>query len=172
MKSVTPSQEKITHSNLLYLNFERGMTCRIYFFNKMPPYFARGVRDILNTNFTKRLVGRKAPLEWAPPSPDLTTCGFFLWDSIKCRVYATKPLNLSELIETIHTAYSKVREEMLRSAGETCVGRWLKVVESGGAQLTCETSETDGKPPKYNFSFLFFILNIWMNSVYCVIFRT
>ena len=127
VKSVTsqPLQEQITYrcyNSLVFLNFGRGMTCRIFFqLDKSPSYFDRCVRDFLNTNFPNRWTGRRGLLEWSLRSLDFTPCDFFLWSNIKSKVYITKPLDLSELKERIHTACSAVGEEMLRSVGEAAL---------------------------------------------------
>ena len=90
------------------------------------------MRDFLNTNFPSRWVGRRGPLQWASQSSDHTPCDFFLWGHIKSRAYATKPLNPLELEERIYVGCREVEKEMLQNFGEAYVGRWLKVVESGG----------------------------------------
>ena len=59
----------------------------------------------------------------------------FLWGHIKSKVYATKPLNLSQLKERIRTTCCEVGKEMLQNVGEACVKRWMKVVESGGGHV-------------------------------------
>ena len=46
------------------------------------------------------------------------TLRLFSVGSYQKKVYATKPLTLSELEERIHTASSEVGEEMLQNAGE------------------------------------------------------
>ena len=79
------------------------------------PHFAKCVRDFLNTNFPNRWASQTSLLEWALRLPNLTPCDFFLWGRIKSRVYATKPLKLSELKERIRTACSELGEEMLQT---------------------------------------------------------
>ena len=104
VKSVTsqpPLQEQITYrcyNSLVYLNFGRGMTCRIFFqLDKSPRHFSRCVRDFLNTNFPSRWTGQRGLLEWLLRSLDFTSCDFFLWSYIKSKVYITKPLDLSRV---------------------------------------------------------------------------
>ena len=95
-----PLQEQITYrcyNSLVYLNFGRVMTCRIFFqLDKSPLHFARYMRDFLNTNFPNRWAGRRGLLEWSLQSSDFTLCDFFLWGYIKSKVYITKPLDLSK----------------------------------------------------------------------------
>lgn len=100
-----------------------------------PAHYAIIVRDFLNVTFPDRWVGRRGPLEWAPRSPDLTPCDFFLWGYIKSKVYATKPRNLAELEEKIRTACTQIDEQMLQNVGKECIRRWLKILEIGGSHV-------------------------------------
>ena len=62
-----------------------------------PPHYSLAVRSFLNEHFADRWIGRRGPLEWAPRSPDLTPCDFFLWGHIKTLVYANNPRDLPTL---------------------------------------------------------------------------
>jgi hypothetical protein len=39
---------------------------------------------------------------WLPYSPDLTSCDFYLWRSLKDKVYTTNPHTLEDLGNNIH----------------------------------------------------------------------
>jgi hypothetical protein len=58
------------------------------------PNFYLEVRRQLNTTLPQRWIGRtsrcnedSALIPWPPTSPDLTLCDFFLWDSVKDKIY-------------------------------------------------------------------------------------
>lgn len=70
-----------------------------------PAHFAHTVRQYLNVNFPGRWIGRGSPtLAWPARSPDLTPLDFYLWGSLKERVYS-KPIatreNLLQRIQEI-----------------------------------------------------------------------
>ncbi|PNF29312.1 hypothetical protein B7P43_G08432 [Cryptotermes secundus] len=51
----------------------------------------------------------------APPprSPDLSSCKFFLWGYLKCRVCIHKPHSLTELKDAIRVQLQLIDREML-----------------------------------------------------------
>ena len=100
-----------------------------------PPHFARSVRDFLNTTFPDGWIGRRGPLPWAPRSPDLTPCDFFLWGYVKSKVFSTNCFDLAQLEERIRSTLSEIPEEMLRNVGEACVRQWMEVIENEGAHV-------------------------------------
>ena len=51
-----------------------------------PPHYEVSVRDWLNKKFPGKWIGRRGSIEWAPRSPDLTQCDFFLWGYLKQKV--------------------------------------------------------------------------------------
>ncbi|EFN87845.1 hypothetical protein EAI_10117, partial [Harpegnathos saltator] len=60
------------------------------------PHYGRIVRNYLNDTFLNRWIGRRGTIEWPPRSPDIAPLDFFLWGTIKNKVYFTKPRNLDE----------------------------------------------------------------------------
>lgn len=100
-----------------------------------PAHYSRDVRTFLDEKFPDRWIGRRGPIEWAPRSPDLTPCDFFLWGYIKSRVYATKPADLSILENRIRDECGSITPDMLSNVGEACVKKWLLCHERGGAHV-------------------------------------
>ena len=43
-----------------------------------PAHYSREVRVFLDEQFPDQWIGHRGPMEWAPRSPDLTPCDFFL----------------------------------------------------------------------------------------------
>ena len=76
-------------------------------------HYSNVSRRILDENLTDRWIGRRGPVEWPRRSPDLTVCEFFLWGSLRDRVYKRLSRNTREL-----TAY--IREEMTTFTPNSC----------------------------------------------------
>jgi hypothetical protein len=53
-----------------------------------PAHFSRAVRDVLNTTYHDRWIGRGGPTVWPPRSPDLNPLDFYLQGHLKTLVYA------------------------------------------------------------------------------------
>lgn len=80
-----------------------------------PAHFAVIVRDHLNERYSP-WIGRGGPVAWPPRSPDLTPLDFFLWGTMKHRVYFDVPNSREELISKIIATGNELREdrEMIR----------------------------------------------------------
>lgn len=105
-----------------------------------PPHHTANLHDWLNQNFPGRWMGRTsanliAPLYWAPYSPDLTPCDFFLWGYIKSKVYRTQPESLEELQRRIEQVFAELPQEMVDRAIDAYVHRLEKVIEVGGSSV-------------------------------------
>jgi hypothetical protein len=58
-----------------------------------------------------RVIGRGL---WPPGSPHLTACDFYLWGSLKYKVYKTNPHTLEEVRRKIRSEISTISEENLQ----------------------------------------------------------
>lgn len=65
-----------------------------------PAHFAVIVRNYLNNTYPT-WIGRGGTIAWPPRSPDLTPLDYFLWGTIKQKVYVDVPNTREELIEKI-----------------------------------------------------------------------
>ncbi|CAH2097633.1 unnamed protein product [Euphydryas editha] len=54
-----------------------------------PAHYALIVRSFLNENYPRRWIGRQGPVGWPARSPDLTPLEYFLWGTMKQRVYSS-----------------------------------------------------------------------------------
>lgn len=76
--------------------------------------------QFINDAFEGRVISRKFPqkfgkgIEWPPYSPDLSPMDFFLWGSIKDKVYKKMPQDLVEL-------QARIEREMRSVTRATCV---------------------------------------------------
>lgn len=75
-----------------------------------PAHFAVNVRNYLNDQYSM-WIGRGGPVAWPPRSPDLTPLDFFLWGTMKQRVYVTVPNTREELIQKIMEVGDEMRAD-------------------------------------------------------------
>jgi len=73
-----------------------------------PSHFGINVRQYLNENFPQ-WIGRGGLVSWPPRSPDLTPLDFFLWGTMKEKVYATVVETRQELLERIKIVANEIR---------------------------------------------------------------
>ena len=55
-------------------------------------------------------------VDWAPHSPDLNPCDFWLWGYLKSLVYKPMPNNLPSLVDRIKMECQNIPVEMIRRA--------------------------------------------------------
>ena len=73
---------------------------------------ARVTIGLLKGKFGERVISRNGPVEWPPPSCNLTPLDFFLWGHIKSLVYANKPANLNDLKDNIQREIANAPVEL------------------------------------------------------------
>ncbi|KAJ8947291.1 hypothetical protein NQ318_014188 [Aromia moschata] len=104
--------------------------------NGAPPHKARIVQQYLNETYGENWIGINGPIPWAPKSPDLTPLDFFLWGTLKNKVYRTLSVNLEHLKQKIRNACDELSGEMLRKASVREGGQRLdKCLEVGGGHI-------------------------------------
>lgn len=69
-----------------------------------PPHNARRVRDYLAEMFPNRVIGNNGDIHWPARSPDLSPLDYYLWGTIKNKIYKTLPADVNELRERIITS--------------------------------------------------------------------
>ncbi|CAG9792705.1 unnamed protein product [Diatraea saccharalis] len=79
------------------LAYRRRMTLQL---DGAPAHFATNVRSHLNENYPM-WIGRGGTIAWPPCSPDLTPLDFFLWGTMKQKVYVDVPNTREDLIRKI-----------------------------------------------------------------------
>lgn len=85
-----------------------------------PAHYSRIVRLFLNENYSRRWIGRRGPVGWPARSPDLTPRDYFLWGTMKQRVYSSPIYSEAELEERVLRVADEIRNdpEMIRRATE------------------------------------------------------
>lgn len=69
---------------------------------------ARETIDLLRQHFPGRVISRNANVNWPLSSCDLTPCDFFLWGFVNSKVYANKPLIISEFKTEIQRVITEI----------------------------------------------------------------
>ena len=69
---------------------------------------------------------------WPPRSPDLSSCDFYLWGTLKQKVYANNPDNLDQLKGNITNAIRRITREELQAVSANVVKRAQKYIDVNG----------------------------------------
>jgi hypothetical protein len=69
---------------------------------------------------------------WPPRSPDLRPCAFYLWRSLKDKLYKTNPHTLEELSYKIRREISKISGEEFQRVKNNSFPRYTDCIRSGG----------------------------------------
>ena len=98
------------------------------------PHQANMNMDYLDRIFQERMLALKARRgdSWAPSSPDINPCDFFLWGYLKELVYKPLPANLPELKEKVRLAFRDLPESMVARAVYGMKKRSKKLLKTGG----------------------------------------
>ena len=65
------------------------------------PHTANCTLQWLRSKFQDRIISRRTTVEWAPHSPDMNPCDFYLWGYLKAVSYRGKPADLEELKQAV-----------------------------------------------------------------------
>ena len=69
---------------------------------------------------------------WPPCSLDLSSCDFYLWGTLKQKVYANNPHNLDQLKENITNAIRRITREELQAVSANVVKHPQKYIDVNG----------------------------------------
>lgn len=99
-----------------------------------PPHYGRIVREWLNTNYPQRWIGRSGPVAWPPRSPDLNPLDYYLWSTVKNKVYEITVRTREELVLRIQEACNEIRQDpdQILRAIQSLHRRCRKCIEVGG----------------------------------------
>ena len=76
-----------------------------------PQHFALNVRELLESEFPLRWIGRRGAIEWPPRSPNLTPMDFFFRGFVKDKVFARKPRTVENMIHFIIEACEEIDDD-------------------------------------------------------------
>lgn len=72
---------------------------------------------------------------WPPRSPDLSPCDFYLWGTLKNKVYASNPHTLQELKDSITREIQAISQHELLRVNQNCFRRYRECVRVQGHQF-------------------------------------
>ncbi|KAG8186614.1 hypothetical protein JTE90_019935 [Oedothorax gibbosus] len=72
---------------------------------------------------------------WPPRSPDLSVCDFFLWGTLKSKLYSNNPQNLQELQQNIADEISAITKVQLYCAFRNMLTRAQRCQEINGGHF-------------------------------------
>ena len=96
---------------------------------------ARVTIDLSKGKSGERVTSTNGPVEWPPPSCDLTPLDFFLWGHIKSLVYANEPATLDDLKDNIQREIANVPVEMCARVVENWVQRIDRCKRARGGHM-------------------------------------
>jgi len=100
-----------------FLKRKKKFSSTIFQQDGAPAHFSVNVREILNQNFPKRLIGRGLDVKWPPRSPDLSPLDYWLWPLLKDRIYYQgKPDNIEQLKLRIGDEVGRITRGEMASA--------------------------------------------------------
>lgn len=100
-----------------------------------PAHFSRRVREILNTRFPDRWMGRSGPITWPARSPDLNVLDYFVWGYIKSLVEHRRDGTEHEVREAILAAFNTITPNMAYRATQQIVRRAELCLQAQGGHF-------------------------------------
>jgi len=100
-----------------------------------PAHKARSTQTLLREIFGERVIALGWSPEWAPRSPDLTPCDFYLWGEMKTKVYRDSPQDLNELRSAIVREFNLLDQQHLKDACLSVKKRFEDCVNLAGATV-------------------------------------
>jgi len=99
-----------------------------------PPHFSKAARDFLGSQLPDtRIISRGFPQTWPARSPDLSPLDYYLWGTMKSRVFHNfVPSNLNQLKERIKEIARDIGQEELRRAVHHLPHRLECVIDQDG----------------------------------------
>ena len=98
------------------------------------PHTANSVMDYLDRIFGPNMLALKSRQgePWAPTSPDMSACDFWLWGYLTEKVYKPLPTSMAQLKQRIREEVNLIPKEMIIEAVYTTKKRGIKLVQCQG----------------------------------------
>jgi hypothetical protein len=87
---------------------------------------------VLNEVFEDKLISRRL---WPARSPDLNSCEFYLWESLKDKVYSNNPHTLVELKQSIRETISSIEVSELKLVSNNIFKRLEACLRAEGSHF-------------------------------------
>ncbi|CAK9806866.1 hypothetical protein ANTPLA_LOCUS5061 [Anthophora plagiata] len=98
-------------------------------------YTARETIQLLHESFPVRVISRFGDQNWPPRSCNLTPLDFFLWGSLKSKVYTNKPTTTHALKEEIGRCINEIQPHLCKTVMENFDKRVRMCQQSRGDHL-------------------------------------
>lgn len=105
------------------------------------PHRTLEVFELLDEHFHGRVIGLEyesrygCGIEWPPCSPDLNPCDYYLWGSLKEKVYASVPTTVQELKDKVIEELGKITTDEFQRVIGQFEKRLKKVQDENGAHI-------------------------------------
>ncbi|KAA3669773.1 uncharacterized protein DEA37_0011453 [Paragonimus westermani] len=102
-----------------------------------PPHYALSVRNILAEKFDENhVIGRGFGVPWPPRSPDLSPLDYYLWGTLKARVFHQfKPDNIDSMKQRIVDVWNDITLDELSRAVHNLEARVELVIQHDGGYI-------------------------------------
>lgn len=97
-----------------------------------PAHYSGSVRQVLDSDYNGRWIGRGGPVPQPARSLDLTPLDFFLWGYLKEKVYQDIPTTTENMSERIRNACENITQEMILTCHQSSLNRIEKCIEVEG----------------------------------------
>lgn len=98
-----------------------------------PAHYGTQVREYLNATFPGRWIGRGSTnIAWPARSPDLTPLDFYVWGTLKEKVYSVQIQNREQLLDRISQAAEQIRQMSVNLNGQIRTRLNICVEKEGG----------------------------------------
>lgn len=82
------------------------------------------------------LIGTGGFMEWPARSPDITMVDFFLWGTLKDKMFPNNYDSLEDLRQQIRDVFDEITPAMLENVQRCAIQRYRKCIDRGGLQVT------------------------------------
>lgn len=98
-----------------------------------PPHNGYIVNNFLQQNFYDQWIANNGPFLWPPRSPDLSILDYFVWGTIKNKVYEVPLTTKEDCIQRVRDAFQNLSPLLIRRAThEGFIHRCEKCLEVEG----------------------------------------
>lgn len=98
-----------------------------------PPHNAYLVNNYLQETFYDQWIASNGPFLWPPRSPDLSVLDYFIWGTIKNKVYESPLTTIEDCMQRVRNAFQNISQDSIRRAThEELIRRCEKCVEVRG----------------------------------------
>lgn len=98
-----------------------------------PAHYGAQVRQYLNSTFPGRWIGRgSTTIAWPARSPDLTPLDFYVWGTLKDKVYSAQIQSREQLLARIDIAAEEMRRTVVNLNGQIRTRLGICIEKGGG----------------------------------------